>query len=647
VSTAHALSDASSILVRSGNYYVDAEAGNDKNNGQSEQTAWKTLEKVNGHTFQPGDRILLKSGSVWIGQLKPKGSGTAAAPIRVDQYGKGLLKPLIVGNGIVAQGVVLLHNQSYWEISNLEITNDAATNAERRGVEIGASNYGIVEHIYLKNLIIHDIKGTVGNKDSDKKSSGIYFGVIDDKIKATRFNDILVEGCLIYNCQNEGIVTANEIKVSDYPGSPGWERRKFTNLIFRNNVIHHISKNAMIIRLAEGGLVERNLCYETATGTQGNTLFSRSCRGTVFQYNEGFLNRSATADGSLYDPDINSPGTIWQYSYSHDNSHGLVWFCTDERDDNIIVRYNVSKNDRGNIVYFNYPFKSASVHNNVFYIGEGLSPALIREKGSTHHQYTYTNNIIYNSSKTARFVLAPPNSKGVQVRDVSKNIFYNVPAEPLISKSLNDYRDTSMVTFHPESRDHISKLPFVALNAIGYVNGLPVTAEELSREMSKLRYQTLRSGTAEIDQTVLKNKALQVLVPLKVQEKMLKDRQLWPFVHYGEVNPYMQRVNALRKEKAANGEVVYGPAEFSEPVYFDYRFSNAVIELKHRLIAEQLITITEDRLLAQFKKMQQTVYAEEKFTFNNTYPQLREAYIEACYAEIIAAGVKKAALKMN
>src|ERR1700730_4386930 len=54
-------------------YYVDSRSGDDANSGTSPATAWKTLEKVNGRTFLPGERIWLRSSSVWQGQLWPKG----------------------------------------------------------------------------------------------------------------------------------------------------------------------------------------------------------------------------------------------------------------------------------------------------------------------------------------------------------------------------------------------------------------------------------------------------------------------------------------------------------------------------------------------------------------------------------------------
>src|SRR5882672_6592748 len=71
-------------------YYVDSREGDDTKAGTSSGTAWKSLEKVNATTFHPGDQILLRSSSVWRGQLWPKGSGTEAHPIIVGMYGGGV-----------------------------------------------------------------------------------------------------------------------------------------------------------------------------------------------------------------------------------------------------------------------------------------------------------------------------------------------------------------------------------------------------------------------------------------------------------------------------------------------------------------------------------------------------------------------------
>ena len=52
-------------------YYIDASGGSDSASGLEPSCAWKTLDKVNGMVFQPGDKILLKAGETWEGKLSP------------------------------------------------------------------------------------------------------------------------------------------------------------------------------------------------------------------------------------------------------------------------------------------------------------------------------------------------------------------------------------------------------------------------------------------------------------------------------------------------------------------------------------------------------------------------------------------------
>lgn len=399
-------------------YYVDAVGGSDCNSGISSARPWRTLEKVNSTTFTPGDHILFSAGCCWNGKLNPKGSGIAGKSIVIGRYGDGVL-PVIGGGGSTGDGVVYLHNQCFWEIRNLEITNDAPTGADRRGVMVGAANCGTVQHIHLRNLYIHHIKGIVGQSSEAKNTGAIGIFIEADDIQDTRFDDILIEGCRIQTIDNTGIFTGSKAGGSNTPGGTNWNRRRITNLRIRHNKINDIAKNAMIIRLADGGIVEYNVCWDTAyrAGT-GNTIFSRSSRGTVFQFNEGYLNRSKDYDGCLYDADLESPGCVFQYSYSHDNNHGLFWMCTRPEDADIIVRYNVSRNDRGSIFCLNYPNTSCYIYNNVIFISAHLSPRIIDERRNADKTYYFYNNIIYNLSPTATY-----NWRNAK-RTFSHNVFF-------------------------------------------------------------------------------------------------------------------------------------------------------------------------------------------------------------------------------
>ncbi|GEM_PF-1161655 len=414
-------------------FHVDADLGNDSADGLTPTSAWKTLSKVNLTIFQPGDSLLFKSGSAWTGMLNPKGSGDSNAPIVIGKYG-GTIKPIINGNGIIGFGTVYLFNQQYWEVNDLEITNDAATGADRRGVYVVFNNIGLARHIHLKGLDIHNVKGLIGHELYHKKTASIGIETNDNGTAPTRLDDLLIEGCTIANIENTGLYTAN-LATSAYPLTADWMTRRFTNVRVRNNTIHHISKNAMILRFLDGGLVEYNVCYETATGVTGNTMFTSGCNGTVFQFNEGYLNRASlhgTNDGSMYDPDLRSMNIVFQYSYSHDNSQGLLWTCTEQPDTGIICRYNVSRNDQGAIFCISYPVTSAYIYNNTVYIGSSVSPTIISERnvGTGTRTYHFYNNIIYNLSPGATYDMTSS-----YTRIVNSNLFYGFhptgePADP-------------------------------------------------------------------------------------------------------------------------------------------------------------------------------------------------------------------------
>jgi parallel beta-helix repeat protein len=77
-------------------YYVDSTAGDDSYTGTAITTPWKTIAKVNGRTFLPGDFVLFKSGCIWREQLTVPSSGTAGNPITFGAYSSGG-KPVISG----------------------------------------------------------------------------------------------------------------------------------------------------------------------------------------------------------------------------------------------------------------------------------------------------------------------------------------------------------------------------------------------------------------------------------------------------------------------------------------------------------------------------------------------------------------------
>ncbi len=82
-------------------YYVSSSMGNDGNPGTSEDSAWRSLDKVNSFVFSPGDQVLFKRGDSWTGTLVVKFSGTAGNPIVYGAYGTGAT-PKIYGSEVIS-----------------------------------------------------------------------------------------------------------------------------------------------------------------------------------------------------------------------------------------------------------------------------------------------------------------------------------------------------------------------------------------------------------------------------------------------------------------------------------------------------------------------------------------------------------------
>ena len=80
----------------SATYYVDCAASGDSGAGTSTATAWKTVGKVNGRSFSPGDFILFKRGCTWRETLYPPSAGTPDHPITFGAYDTGA-NPIISG----------------------------------------------------------------------------------------------------------------------------------------------------------------------------------------------------------------------------------------------------------------------------------------------------------------------------------------------------------------------------------------------------------------------------------------------------------------------------------------------------------------------------------------------------------------------
>lgn len=345
---------------------------------------------MNATSFLPGDRILLKSGSVWAGQLWPKGSGAEGRPIKVEMYGGGV-KPIIRGNG---EDAVLLKNQEYWEIQDLEITNTGPAPAVRRGVHVAVGNYGDAHHIYIRSLTIHDVNGA----DNVKPNGGISYTCSGDR-KPSRFVDLRIENNEIYHVDRSGI----------FGWSDRWQRSKWypsLGVAVRGNALSDVGGDGIVVVATEGAVIERNVVGHANQRSEGYNvaIWSWSADDTVIQYNEAYGTKGQR-DGEGFDSDWNSKNTLIQYNYSHDNDGGFLLICNDggqKAEDSAgntgtVVRYNLSQNDRTRGINVAGPVEDSLIYNNTIYVGKGHTVDLLLHSdwhGWAKGTYLY-NNIFY------------------------------------------------------------------------------------------------------------------------------------------------------------------------------------------------------------------------------------------------------------
>ncbi|MHB9032737.1 MAG: hypothetical protein ACYC6L_06790 [Anaerolineae bacterium] len=107
-------------------YYISNRPGgkgSNDNNGKTEQTPWLNFDHVHQLTMRPSDRIMLERGSCWNQQLTIVDSGDKGfGGCAIDAWGQGPL-PKIIRNGDPTERCIVLHDVSYWRISNVEVGN--------------------------------------------------------------------------------------------------------------------------------------------------------------------------------------------------------------------------------------------------------------------------------------------------------------------------------------------------------------------------------------------------------------------------------------------------------------------------------------------------------------------------------------------
>lgn len=292
---------------RRGVFYVDARTGDDRADGRSKATAWKTVQKAVA-TLRPGQKVLVRAG-VYRENVLIQRSGTPAAPITVVAHpgerpvlrpaspdGTGNAYPVrITGSYIRLRGFVIEGGTGTSDANvyffagahHVELSYNEIRFGQDQGIFADDSTAGL----HLLGNRIHD--NGWGHVRGQHQSHGIYIEGRDHLIA----NNVIYNhpegfGLHIWPTNRNTIVVGNTVVRSGKSGIVVGESGT-SNITIRNNILAHNARFG----------VEPNGCPE-AVVIDHNVLFGNGkgevrggCGGLSTGRNFGANPRFLSLDG--------------------------------------------------------------------------------------------------------------------------------------------------------------------------------------------------------------------------------------------------------------------------------------------------------------------------------------------------------------
>ena len=161
-----------------------------------------------------------------------------------------------------------------------------------------------------------------------------------------------------------------------------------------------------------------------------------------------------------------------------------------------------------------------------------------------------------------------------------------------------------------------------------------------------------RSFNDEIPIEILKKKALDECVQIKVQQILAKDNNLVKSIRYSDFIMDYEKEQQRRKKAYKSKQVIFGPVELTELGYFNYVVSNMQIRLKNHLAANQF-KVSDEQLKNYYlqtsnnhsDKSEKSSVGE--IPFKSIAREFRSVYIDERYNALIDSLIDNAKIVVN
>ena len=197
-------------LVPTRTYHVDAEDGDDARDGLTPATAWKSFANVTNLTLGPGERLLLKRGSVFDEELRVRARGMSMNWSEVGAYGEGM-RPQIRRRRHIGDRCGVVKDPAFLVVRDLVFCNAG------KGLEVlcdkSGSGHVLVERCLAHHIVGHyryNAHGMPDGRDNSglSGSDGVSGGIL------VRGRHIVLRDCEAYQCSSAFSVNGTDTFVT-------------------------------------------------------------------------------------------------------------------------------------------------------------------------------------------------------------------------------------------------------------------------------------------------------------------------------------------------------------------------------------------------------------------------------------------------
>jgi hypothetical protein len=403
-------------------YYINSVLGNDSNNGTSQNTAWKSLSKINDIVLKPGDSVLLANNVVFeqplllnniLGSAQKKIVFTSYSPNNTFIKERATIKTENVLNAIC------INDCSFIELKNITVSarpginkNLRSVKPQRCGILVQPTKNGVIENIIFDNIMVQDVfyetsgyKRPITEVTSANGTQSYGWGIrFINRTKEAIIKDIFIKNCQINNVSHTGIKFTGK-------------NHNIKNIVIENCKILETGGPGIQMSGVDQGHIVNNYINKSGSANdsrkwgRGSGLWTWGSKDILIEKNY-FLNANGPGDSAGAHIDFNCKNIILQYNFSAYNAGGFCEILGNNY--NCAYRYNISVNDGHRVKGTNGAFQEGKTLWLSGFAGKNI------QRNGPFNSYIYNNSIFVSKNVVSKFAF----DKGSDGILIMNNIFY-------------------------------------------------------------------------------------------------------------------------------------------------------------------------------------------------------------------------------